>query len=181
MDYSELVEALQNGDDVRVNEMLKEIIPRLVRFLQIHMGASKSDAEDSVQQAMEPGLDAIREHSLDSNDAVLSYLISTCKNTYLKFMEKKREVNYDRVPSSEFHLPNQMESILDKERKRILKRCMEELQEMYRKFMQYWFDHPDCQAEAVAAEFNLSVSNVWTRKHRIIKKLNRCYKKKSNK
>lgn len=180
MDYSELVEALQNGDDVKVNKILKEIIPRLVRFLEIHMRASKSDAEDCVQYSLERAWEVLREDKLDNPDRVLSYLMSTCRNNYLKEQEKKREVNYDKVPSSEFNNPNQVKSLLDRERERILERCLEELKGMYRKFIQYWFDYPESDAELAASHFGISVNNVWTRKHRVIKKLNECYHRKSN-
>ncbi len=180
MDYSKLIEALQAGDDVQANRILKEIMPRLVRFLEIRMGATRDEAEDCVQYSLECALDALRGEQLNNTNRVLSYLMSTCRNNYLKKLEKKREVNYDRVPSTEFHEPNQVQSLLDQERKRILERCLEELKSTYRRFIDYWFDHPDSDADMVAKHFNISVNNVWTRKHRVIKKLNQCYEKKSN-
>ncbi|MFH5832127.1 RNA polymerase sigma factor [Halalkalibaculum sp. DA384] len=180
MDYSELAEALQDGDDVKVNKILEEIIPRLVRFLEIHMGASTADAEDCVQHSLERVLKVLREDGLNNTDRILTYLMSTCRNNYLKEQEKIREVNYDHVPRTEFHKPNQVKSILDRERKQILKRCIEELKEMYRTFIEYWFEHPDSEADMVASHFGISVNNVWTRKHRVIKKLNQCYKRKIN-
>jgi DNA-directed RNA polymerase specialized sigma24 family protein len=45
--------------------------------------------------------------------------------------------------------------------------------------MQYWFDHPDAHTKKVASHFDISVNNAWTRKHRLIKKLNECYREKS--
>lgn len=180
MEYSELVQALQDGDDVRVNAILHDLIPRLRRFLEIHMGAQKSDAEDCVQQSMELALDILRKGKLKDPDKILSYLMTTCRNNYLKEKEKKREVTFDRVPTNQFHDPRQFKSLVDKERMKILERCLDELKEVYRRFITYLFDHPDSEAEKVAEHFNISVSNVWTRKHRVIKQLNECYKTKSN-
>lgn len=181
MDYSELVDALQNGDDQLVNRIIKDMRPRLVRFLEIHMNASRSDAEDCVQHSLERALDILRAGKLKNKDRVLSYLITTCRNNYLKEQERNKEVNYDKIPSTEFNDPDQIRSIIDKERREILEYCLDELKEMYRRFIEYWFDHPDSDAGTVADYFDISVNNVWTRKHRVIKKLNRCYENKSNK
>ena len=180
MEYSELVGALQNGDDVRVNNIMREMVPRLVRFLQIHMGAGKDDAEDCVQHSIELALSVIRAGKLNDSDKILSYMMTTCRNNYLKLRGKKREVNYDRIPDERYHEPSQIRSILEQERKKILEKCLKELKEGYRRFIEYWFEHPDSDADVVASHFNISVNNVWTRKHRVIKRLNECYQKKSN-
>lgn len=180
MEYSELVEALHAGEDAKVNEILQDLIPRLIRFLQIHMGAQKIDAEDCVQHSLELTLDVIREGNLNDSEKILTYLMTTCRNNYLKSREKRREILYDELPYNQYHAPAQFESLLDKERTRILQQCIEELKGGYRKFIEYWFKHPDSDAGDVAAHFNISVNNVWTKKHRVIKQLNECYKEKSN-
>lgn len=180
MEYSELVEALQTGDKARVNKILEDLIPRLIRFLQIHMGADKNDAEDCVQFSLEVTLDVIREGNLNDSGKIMNYLMTTCKNTYLKSQEKKREILYDELPYDQFHGPTQLETLVDEERKRILKHCIEKLKKNYRVFIRYWFRHPNASADKVASHFDISVNNVWTRKHRVIKRLHECYKKKSN-
>lgn len=180
MEYSELVQALHEGDDARINAILRDLIPRLRRFLEIHMGAKKRDAEDCVQQSLELALDVLRKDKLKDPDKILTYLMTTCRNNYLKEQEKKREVTYDRVPTNQFHDPSQFKSLVDKERMEILKRCLDELKVAYRRFIQYLFEHPDSDADKVADHFDISVNNVWTRKHRIIKQLNECFKTKSN-
>ena len=181
MDYSELVEALNRGDKKKADKILKHMLPRLVKYLQIRMGASKSDAEDCVQYSMERALEVLQNDKLKNADHVFSYLISTCRNNYLKSLEKRREVNYDEIPETEFNNPNQIRSLLDKERTRILEECLDELKKMYRDFIEYWFKYPDSDADVVADHFDISVNNVWTRKHRVLKKLNKCYEEKSSK
>ncbi|MDZ7692213.1 MAG: RNA polymerase sigma factor [Balneolaceae bacterium] len=181
MDYSELIDALQNGDDQLVNKIIKDMRPRLVRFLEIHMSAPRSDAEDCVQLSLERTLEIIQEGRLKNKDRVLSYLISTCRNSYLKEQGKNREVTYHKIPSTEFNDPEQVSSIIDQERKQILQHCLDELKDMYRRVIEYWFDHPDSDAETAADYFGISINNVWTRKHRAIKKLNHCYERESNK
>lgn len=180
MEYSELVQALQEGDDARTNAILGELIPRLKRFLQIHMGATKSDADDCVQQSLELVLEALRKGKLKDPDKILTYLMTTCRNNYLKEQAKKREVIYERVPESHFKNPDQLKTLVDRERIDILERCLDELKGIYRRFIDYLFKHPESDAEKVAEHFDISVNNVWIRKHRVIKKLNECYKSKSN-
>ena len=145
------------------------------------MGASRLDAEDCVQFSLERALDVLRKGKLENKDRVLSYLISSCRNNYLKEQQKNREVTYDEIPSTEFNDPDQISSIVDEERKQILQYCLDELKDMYRKFIEYWFEHPDSDAQTAADYFGISINNVWTRKHRVIKKLNHCYEIKSNK
>lgn len=154
-------------------------MPRLVRFLRIHMNASVDDAKDCAQETFLLSLEVIKEDKLENPDRILSYMLTSCRNNYLKMRRKKKEKNYEEIPQNHHHAPGQLNALLDKERKRLLKWCMEQLKQEYRKFMEYWFKHPDYEAEKVADHFNLSVSNTWTRKHRIIKKLNKCYQKKS--
>lgn len=180
MEYAELVQALQDGDDVRVNEILRELIPRLIRFLQIHMRATKSDAEDCVQLSLELAIAVIREDKLKDSNKVLTYLMTTCRNNYLKLREKKREHNYEHLSGIHFIEPSQLKALMDIEREKILEECLDELSNDHRRFITYWLEHPDSAAEDVAKQFDITVSNAWTRKHRIIKQLNSCYKKKSN-
>lgn len=178
MEYSKLSKALQDGDDVQANKILQDLTARLIRFLQIHMRAQKTDAQDCVQQSLELALDVIRKDKLNDPEKMLTYLMITCKNIYLKELEKKREVNYDHVPNHHFHEPNQFKSLVDKERKKILIHCLSKLKERYRRFIDYWFDHPDADAGMAAAHFDISINSAWTRKHRILRLLNECFQKK---
>ena len=179
MDYADLVEALKQNDSSKINEHLNTLIPRLHRFLTIHMNASKQDAQDCAQETLLLTLEAVAEDRVNNPDRILSYMLTSCKNNYLKMMSKNKEQNYEEVPKDQNHQPGQLKTVLDKERSSILKWCMEQLKEEYKKFMEFWFTDPGMEAEEVANKFGLSLSNTWTRKHRIIKQLNECYQKKS--
>lgn len=178
MDYSELMTAIEENDSEKVNKLLGELRPRLLAFLRIHMNADEADAQDCAQETLMASLDIIKEDRIDDPDQVVSYLLSTCKNIYLKMLQKRREKSIDEVSESQLQAPRQLQSLLNEEQKRLLKWCMDQLKKEYQNFMEYWFTHPDAHAESVAERFNISVSNVWTRKHRLIKKLNECYREK---
>lgn len=175
-----MVQALQEGDEIRANAILSELIPRLKRFLQIHMGARESDAEDCVQHSLELALDVIRRDKVKNPDKILTYLMTTCRNNYLKEQNKWKDFNYEYLPKDRFTRARQFQSLVDEERKEILKQCLDELKEEHRRFIDYLLAHPDSDADKVAEHFDISVNNVWIRKHRIIKQLNECYRIRSN-
>lgn len=180
MDYSNLVEALRNHDYESANRILEEIRPRLIRFLEIHMNATYEDARDCTQESLVASLDAVHEDRIQKPNKLFSYLLTTCRNQYLKLLEKRREEHYDRIPDSSHHAPRQLADLMDKEQQQILKECLNALKKEHREFIDYWFEYPDTDAQTVADHFGISINNAWTRKHRIIKRLNRCYQKKIN-
>lgn len=179
MEYSDLARAIKENDSVRVNELMKKLIPRLKRFLSIHMNASKQDAEDCAQESVLLCIEAVKEDRLRNPEKVLSYLLTSCRNNYLKMRDKHKEEHYEELPDDQHSPAAQLINLLDKERQRLLEWCLNQLKKEYQAFMEYWFRNPGKEAEKVAAHFNLSVSNTWTRKHRIINKLHDCYQKKS--
>lgn len=179
MDYADLVEALKKNDSSRINEHLETLVPRLLRFLTIHMNASRQDAQDCAQETLLLTLEAVADDRIENPNRILSYMLTSCKNNYLKMIQKEKEQNYETVPQDHHHLPGQLKAMLDKEKKSLLEQCMDQLKKEYKRFMEYWFTDPGMEAEKVADKFGLSLSNTWTRKHRIIKQLNECYHKRS--
>ena len=179
MEYSELADAIRNNDSSKVREMMDTLVPRLQRFLLVHMNASDADAEDCAQDTILSCLETIHEGRLKNPDHILTYLLTSCRNNYLNMINKKKEQYFEEIPKERRSDPQQLSNLLHKERMRILQWCLNQLKKEYRRFMEYWFQNPDSEAEEVAEHFNITVSNAWTRKHRIIGKLNDCYSEKS--
>ncbi len=179
MDYSELVSALKENNTKKTNNLVKAIRPRLVAFLRIHMNASQSDAEDIAQEALLITIESIRNDKVKNPDQVVKYMISVCRNAYLKEQQNRRQVSFEKVSDLHQHKPGQLQSLLDKEQENLLQWCLNQLKDEYQKYMQFWFDNPDIHTQKVADHFDISLSNAWTRKHRLIKKLSECYQKKS--
>jgi len=178
MEYTDLVEAIKNNNTSRVDKQLEKLIPRLVRFLVVHMNASRDDAMDSVQETLLYSLEAIRENRINNPERILAYLLTSCRNNYLKLQSKKKEQNYDHIPNNSFQEPKQVKILLNKEKKALLRWCLKQLKQENKEFIEYWISKPDSEAKKVAEVFGLSLSNTWTRKHRLIKKLNRCIQEK---
>lgn len=180
MDYSKLVEAIDQNDHATTNSLLKTLTPRLIRFLQIHMNAEKQDAEDCVQQTIMKVLHIIREGKLRDSDRILPFTLTICKNTYLNMVKDNHTSSYHELYVPHSNRPLQLQGLIDEERQAILEWCLQQLPDHYREFIGYWFRHPDSKAQAAANHFDMSVSHVWTRKHRILQKLSECCQKKSN-
>lgn len=178
MDYKNLVTALKQDDVQKANELIKALRPRLIAFLRIHMNSNQTDAEDCAQESLLIAIEVIKTDQLNDPEQVVSYILSICRNNYLKMQKKHREEPLDES-DQQWQAPRQLQSLLDEEQEQLLNWCMDQLKKEYQKFMQYWFDHPDMHAKKVADHFDISINNVWTRKHRLIKKLNECYRKKS--
>lgn len=179
MEFSELVEAIDKNNKSKVNRLLKSLTPRLVRFLQIHMNAEKQDAEDCAQQTLLKALESIREGSIRNPELILSFLLTSCRNNYLNLINKNKEQLNDDFSRGFGQKPRQLHALLNDERQKLLEWCLERLSDDYRIFIDYWFRYPDSDASDVATHFEISLNNAWTRKHRIIKKLNECYEEKS--
>src|SRR5699024_6442576 len=142
-----------------------------IRFLCVHMNAEEHDAEDCVQQAFLKGIEAIKEENLRQTDQILSFFLTSCRNNYLNLQKKNHTQPFKKTPPGFGHQPYQLQKLLDKEQKQHLEECLQQLSERYREFIDYWLSFPDSDATAAATHFEISVSNAWTRKHRIIKKL----------
>ncbi|HYW33833.1 MAG TPA: sigma-70 family RNA polymerase sigma factor [Balneolaceae bacterium] len=179
MEYSELVDAIKQNDRSKADKLLRRLMPRLLAFLRIHLNANQQDAEDCAQQALLTSLEAIRDEKIRNKDRLFSFLLTCCKNNYLNMMNRRNVHIHGDISHNNNSKPRQLSSLMNKERRTLLEHCLEQLSRGYKTFIDYWFKYPDSDARAAASHFNISVNNAWTRKHRVINKLNDCYKKKS--
>lgn len=181
MKYSELAAAFSKNDTTTINRLLGKLRPRLIRFLLIHLNASPEDAEDCAQDAFLVSLETIEKGQMRDAEQLLSFLLSACRNNYLNLKNKKSPKLVEENLDEKSAPPKQLLALLDKEKHDLLAQCLETLSAGYRAFIDYWFVNPDSEAQIAANHFDMSVANVWTKKHRIIKKLNACYQKKIKK
>ncbi|MEX0593590.1 MAG: sigma-70 family RNA polymerase sigma factor [Balneolaceae bacterium] len=178
MDYTPLVKAVQDGDQVTANKLVSEATPILVRMLMARMNASRQDAEDAVQAMFVYIIEAIREGRIHNPSGLLAYMIKTCRHNYLK-SRREYTVDYEEGMAAEPATEAvQLERLIESERMDLYRECVDNLKEDYREFFDFWISHPDTPATDVAREFEISVNNAWTRKHRVIKWLQECIQRK---
>ncbi|MEX0845032.1 MAG: sigma-70 family RNA polymerase sigma factor [Balneolaceae bacterium] len=181
VDYSELVEALQSGDDSKASDLLSEVIPRLEDYLQVVMSADPDAAKECVQQAFLDVFEQVRKDNIKNSKYIFSYMIKACRHEYLRFIKRQHKFDYDDDTFNEVYEPEeQFKNLLDKERQRILEECLSELRKKSREFIEYFMDKPEASTDDAVEEFDLSNANVRTRKHRILSRLHHCYKRKSS-
>ena len=179
-DFSELVDALQQGEEQRANELLDDVMPRVIEYLKIAMNATVQEAQECSQQAFLDVYDRIKKDKIREKRYIYSYLITTARNEFLRykkiqhrFVSDPEEVHHQAEPAA------QIESLIEEERMGILRECLDELRKESRKLMVYFLNNPDENLKKVSKKFGLTHANLRTKKSRLTNRLHHCYKRKS--
>lgn len=178
MDYSELVEAIHDEDMKTANRLCGDILPILKKYLIATVGAKPEDAEDAVQRMFEYVIPKIQNNEIRSPSGLLAYMLTAARHSYFKIKKEYDTHKFELIDESLVAEPEQPWGLLDKDQESILKKCIKELKGHYRKLIRFLFDFPNANSEDIAEYFDISVSNAWIRKHRLIQKLNECVRKK---
>lgn len=178
MDYSGLVEAINDKDMRTANRLCSDIFPILKKYLIARVGAKPEDAEDAVQRMFEYVIPKIQNNEINNPSGLLAYMLTASRHSYFKIKKEYDSHRFDMIDENLVAEPAQPWGLLDREQETILKRCIQELKGHNSKLIQFLFDYPDADSEDIAEFFNITVSNAWIRKHRMIQKLNECVRKK---
>jgi RNA polymerase sigma factor (sigma-70 family) len=180
MNYAHLIAAIREDDKGKTDELLSSLFPVLVNYLRVTMNAGEKDAEDCAQEALITVVENIRRNGIKNPESIFNYIITVSRHAYLRLRRGDIPGNY--VDFSEaYHVAEpaeQLDNLLDDERERFLEECIETLSKENRRMIEMWFQNPGRPSEEVARHFKISVNNVWIRKYRIIKILNKCIGKK---
>lgn len=180
IDYSELVIALQSGDDHKANQLLSEVMPRVIEYLCAVMSAEHSDAQECAYQAFSDVLEQIKKGNIKKKEYIFSYLLTTARNEYIRF--SKKEKRFTSHPEDEFYQvepAQQIENLVEEERMQILEECLKELDSDSRRLIRYFLKHPDAPVKEIGKKFGLTYANIRTKKSRLTHRLHHCYKRKS--
>ncbi|WP_158278642.1 RNA polymerase sigma factor [Rhodohalobacter mucosus] len=178
VDYSVLVNYLQVQETRKANELLAEVLPKLVQYLQITVGANPETAEECVQQAFLNVYERILQDKIRDPKSILSYLMQASRNEYFSHCQKNKR--YTELPETEKGMSEPAEQIsrlVDDERMEALSECISRLDDESREFITYFMDNPGVRSRQVATEFGISEANVRIKKHRIVHQLQDMYKK----
>lgn len=174
MEFSELIKAINSGDQHKTSQLFEEIRPYLERFLMLEMGADATNAEEYSQVACVQVFEAIKKGKVENPKKLKTYLISTCRNAYLKNQTRKKEHPDDNLDQKVTSAPQQIQNLIEEEKMELLKSCMEKLPKKDKDFIEYLFQHIESETKQLARHFNMTLNNVWVKKHRIINKLKEC-------
>ncbi|MFU8861566.1 MAG: RNA polymerase sigma factor [Cyclonatronaceae bacterium] len=180
MNYTQLIEAINENDSRTVDNLLSSLYPVLVNYLCITMNAGLKDAEDCAQEALITVVENIRNNGIRNPGSIFSYVITVSRHAYLRLRRNDMPGNYVDFEEA-YHVAepaDQLENLLDEERARVLEECIEAMNKENREMIELWFENPDRPTDEIAAHFNISINNAWIRKHRIMKFLIQCVEKK---
>lgn len=178
MDYSELVEAINDEDMKTANRLCGDILPILKKYLIATVGAKPEDAEDAVQRMFEYVIPKIQNNEIKSPSGLLAYMLTASRHSYFKIKKEYDTQKFEMIDENLVAEPQLPWGLLDEDQETILKQCIKELKDHYKKLIRFLFDFPNADSEDIAEFFKISVSNAWIRKHRMIQKLNECVRKK---
>lgn len=182
LDYSAFVEAVLHGNRKEASRLSGEILPRLVDYLQVVMGADSQAASECAQQAFMNVYEQITQNKIQKPVYIFKYLICACRNEYLKFIKiENRYLNGEETIMYMKEPAEQLENLIEEERMDLLNDCLNELDYDSRKFILHFLHHPETSTNEVCDKFNMSNANVRTKKSRLIKHLHHAYKTKSKK
>jgi len=179
VDYSDLVDALRDGDEETSNRLLKEVMPRLIDYLQVVMNANAQEAQECAYQAFSDVFERIRAGKINESKYIFSYLITTSRHQYLHF--KKTQHRFDLSPDEGVHQAQpaeQVQSLIDDERMEILESCLDQLEPEDRELISYMLANPKATTKQISQKFGLSGANVRTKKSRLTHRLHHCFRRK---
>lgn len=181
VDYSALVNYIQQENARQVNQLLEELIPKLVEYLQVTLAATEEAAKECVQQAFLNVYERIVDGKLKDPKSLLSYMMMTSRNEYFnQYKKNKRYVDSEYITGSESEPASQIDRLVDQERKELLFECIEEMDDDSQIFILYFINHPDATTREASDYFDLSEANVRTKKYRITHQLHSLYKIKAS-
>jgi RNA polymerase sigma factor (sigma-70 family) len=177
VDYSSLVSYLQMQKTRKANELLEEVIPKLVDYLKVTMGADENTAKECVQQAFLNVYERILDDKIRDPKTILSYFMQTSRNELLNLQaSRKRYSNYE-IPEEDMVEPaEQIDRLVDEERAHALKVCLTQLDVESREFISYFLENPGVSSKQASVQFNMTEGNVRTKKSRITKQLHNMYR-----
>jgi RNA polymerase sigma factor (sigma-70 family) len=179
VDYSSLVYDLQLRQSEQSNRALKEMMPKLVDYLRVTMGADSNTAMECVQQAFLNVYERILEDKIRDPKSILSYFMQASRNEFINMKNKQKKFSDYSVSSFGMIEPAmQIEELIEEERMDALQICIDSLDEDSKEFINFFLDNPGIGSREVARLFNLSEANVRTKKSRLIKQLHQMYLEK---
>lgn len=174
MDYSGLVYAIQNGDEREANRLCAKATPILKKYLILNVGASNADADDSIQRMFEYIIKKILDDDIENPHGLLQYMLTTSRHSYYKILKQRDRKLDEDLQEEPPRSRDQFWEIVENEEQEILQKCYEKMNDGYQEFFSFLYEFPDAEAADAAEYFNISNSNAWARKSRIVKQLRQC-------
>ena len=146
-----------------LDKITKMVIPQLKEYLKVTVRANDYMAEECAHQAFYTIMDRVQKGNFDDSVNIIGYLIISARNEY--FMMLRKEYREGGAVFEEQHMvepAEQYKLLVDKDRERILIRCLEELDKKSRAFIDYFFKQPEITYLKISKIFKITPSNART-------------------
>src|SRR5690625_7383322 len=124
MNYSDLVNAIKDGDNKTIEKYIKYIVPILRNMLIGRMWASREDAEDAVQNMFVYLIPRIVENKIRTPEGLFKYMQIASKHSYLNLIRSRRRENFVYLTEEPAEAPDQSWNLIDKETTMQLCKCI---------------------------------------------------------
>ena len=177
MQTEQLYLAIKSQDQLDITKYTKVIFDELVRYLSSTVSACDDDCQEAAQLAIIQVVQKIQLDQIREPKAIKSYLITCAKRNIYRLTRLGPTIVYDERAEYSIDPTQQADTIINKEKRELLKRCINKLDEKNKVFVQYLLENPKMKTEEIAKHFNMTVNATWQKKHRMINKLRDCAQK----
>lgn len=181
-DYSQLIEAILRNERKAADELAASLIERVVIYLKVRMGAPQSVAEECAYQAFSEVFEIIRKDRIEDKKSIFKYFIIAARNEYIRLQNSEHKLDMDstEMNSSLYEPAAQLQNLIDEERQKLLKQCLDKLSDLNKRFILTFFSDKSVNMIKIAQKFGFSYGKTRTLKTRIVQELNQCVQKLSS-
>ncbi|MBP3193208.1 sigma-70 family RNA polymerase sigma factor [Natronogracilivirga saccharolytica] len=175
-DYSNLIEAVLRDDRKTANMLSSDLMKKVILYLKVRMGAPQSIAEECAYQAFSDVFEVIRNDKITDRKSVFKYLLTASRNEYLRYVKSEKRADVDLLEKQDV-IPepaSQLENLIDEERQKKLKICLEKLAPDHKRFIMNFFSVKNINLMEMGEKFGFSYAKTRTLKTRIMKELHHC-------
>lgn len=178
-DYSRLIDAILRDDRKAVDMLSSDLMNRVILYLKIRMGAPQSIAEECAYQAFSDVFEMIRNDRISDKKSIFKYFITASRNEYLRFkkIEQRTDLDLSYIENFFPEPEKQLQGLIDEERQKQLKKCLQLLTETNRSFILTFFSSTSVNMLDISEKFNFSYAKTRTLKTRIMQELQKCVQK----
>lgn len=181
--FKELLLALKDRNNEEAERYASAVSEVMVDYLVVRHRADRSDAWDATQQTILILLEKGEQINLRDAGKSMAFVTAILRNEYVRIRKKSTGALKESLETYEAESTgaDQLEAMVTREQVNYLRFCIETLSSLNKAFILHCMEQPVIEAEKVAKTFKISVNSAWTRKHRIIRSLSDCMRRKFKK
>lgn len=160
---------------------LNSLQQEMIKFLKYQHGADETDAMDATQETLYIIFKMWKKNEFEHIKAQKAYMFKILRNQYFKIVKDRSMYVQEPIDSYlEKIASHQRDDFTEKENAVLLTECISKLSSKHQEYINYWLTRKNPNAIEFSELFDISTSNAWTIKHRLITILKKCVLKNLN-